>query len=116
MITSQENEAFVPLTKKDAAELLKVTVRTIEHWIAADLLPAPAKIGNRAYWHPDVFYQALNQRLKATPVENEVVTMPPALVPVAMPINKKRDTDKGSVADRLRASTNKKLAELAAHG
>lgn len=55
--------AFKPLSKINVAEILGVSVRTIENHIAAGLLPAPASIGNRRYWHPDVFYTWLGKRL-----------------------------------------------------
>lgn len=56
--------AFKPLSKNDVAEILGVTVRTIENHVSAGLLPAPLSIGNRRYWHPDVFYGWLEQALR----------------------------------------------------
>lgn len=55
--------AFKPLSKNDVAEILGVSVRTIENHVSAHLLPAPASIGNRRYWHPDVFYGWLEKAL-----------------------------------------------------
>lgn len=63
---------FVPLTKEDVADLFRVTTRTIENWIEQEGLPLPVPIGNRVYWHPDVFFEWLEQRLlmtKAKPVD-----------------------------------------------
>ena len=55
---------FKPLSKADVADILGVTVRTIENHVAAGILPAPAEIGNRRYWHPDVFYAWLERALR----------------------------------------------------
>lgn len=56
--------AFKPLSKNDVAGILGVTVRTIENHISAGLLPTPSSIGNRRYWHPDVFYGWLEKVLR----------------------------------------------------
>ncbi|MFH1818721.1 MAG: helix-turn-helix domain-containing protein [Pseudomonadota bacterium] len=65
---------FKPISKLDAADILGVTVRTIENHIAAGMLPRPAAIGNRRYWHPDDFYACLERALRkgeASPVDAE---------------------------------------------
>ena len=56
-------DAFKPITKEAAAEILSVSVRTIENWVSAGTLPVPASIGGRRYWHPQVFYGWLGQSL-----------------------------------------------------
>lgn len=43
------------ITKEAAAELLSVSKRTIDNWIADGTLPIPTSIGRRVYWHPDAF-------------------------------------------------------------
>lgn len=43
------------ITKEVAAELLSVSKRTIDNWIADNVLPMPTSIGRRVYWHPDIF-------------------------------------------------------------
>ena len=43
------------ITKEAAAELLTVSKRTIDNWIADGTLPMPTSIGRRVYWHPEVF-------------------------------------------------------------
>ena len=57
--------AFKPLTKDDIAEVLGVSLRTIENWVNDGTVPAPKRLGNRVYWHPTVFYGWLEQRLTA---------------------------------------------------
>jgi predicted DNA-binding transcriptional regulator AlpA len=54
---------FKPLTKDDIGGLLGVSVRTIENWVNDRTLPAPKKLGNRVYWHPNIFYAWLEHRL-----------------------------------------------------
>lgn len=51
-------DAYQPqklITKEAAAELLSVSKRTIDNWIADGTLPPPTSIGRRVYWHPDAF-------------------------------------------------------------
>lgn len=54
---------FRPLKKEDIADVLGVSVRTVENWVDDGLLIAPRKLGNRVYWHPVAFYGWLEQRL-----------------------------------------------------
>jgi hypothetical protein len=61
---------FAPLTKDDVAKVLGVTPRTVENWVEHEGMPAPASIGHRVYWHPDVFYGWLDQRLRLPKVES----------------------------------------------
>lgn len=39
--------AFKPLSKEDIADVLGVSIRTIENWVNEGILPAPTKLGNR---------------------------------------------------------------------
>lgn len=54
---------FHPITKERAAEILSVSKRTIENWVADGTMPTPTTIGRRVYWHPDVFFTWLNHKL-----------------------------------------------------
>ena len=58
--------AYTPITKESAALILSVSQRTIDNWIADGTMPHPLRIGSgrRVYWHPDEFYNWLNQSLK----------------------------------------------------
>lgn len=64
--------AFKPLTKDDIAGVLSVSSRTIENWVNEGTVPPPAKIGNRVYWHPGVFYAWLDQRLVPESAEEKL--------------------------------------------
>jgi predicted DNA-binding transcriptional regulator AlpA len=57
------DSSFKPLSKNDVADVLGVSVRTLENWVNEGSLPAPAKLGNRCYWHPKTFYAWLERRL-----------------------------------------------------
>ena len=57
------DSSFKPLSKNDVADVLGVSVRTLENWVNEGNLPAPAKLGNRCYWHPKTFYAWLERRL-----------------------------------------------------
>ncbi|MFG6417327.1 helix-turn-helix transcriptional regulator [Roseateles sp. DC23W] len=64
--TAQAHVApFKPLTKEDVASLLDVTSRCIEQWVEQGLLPRWRKLGNRCFWHPDVFFSWLDTYLKS---------------------------------------------------
>ena len=73
---------FTPLTKEDVASLLKLTPRCVELWVEKGRLPRWRKIGNRCFWHPDVFYAWLDAHLKSeeSPPDEESIESP-ALVP-----------------------------------
>jgi len=55
--------AFKPMSKDDVADVLGVSLRTVENWVNDGTLPAPAKLGNRCYWLPSLFYSWLERRL-----------------------------------------------------
>jgi len=57
------SSAFKPLSKNDLADVLGVSIRTVENWCNDGTLPAPSKLGNRVYWHPSTFYSWLDRRL-----------------------------------------------------
>src|SRR5690606_22849051 len=52
-----------PITKAMAAELLSVSLRTIDYWIADGTLLMPTSIGRKVYWHPEHFSQWLDRKL-----------------------------------------------------
>jgi excisionase family DNA binding protein len=56
---------YQPITKESAAELLAVSKRTIDNWIADGTIIAPSAIGRRVYWHPDAFFRWLDEKLDA---------------------------------------------------
>lgn len=62
--------------------MLKLTPRCVELWVEKGRLPRWRKIGNRCFWHPDVFYAWLDAHLKSeeSPPDEESIESP-ALVP-----------------------------------
>jgi len=64
--------AFKPLSKEDLADVLGVSIRTVENWVNEGILPPPTKLGNRVYWHPNTFYEWLDRRLSADAATGEV--------------------------------------------
>lgn len=54
---------FKPLTKDAVADLLGVSIRTVENWVNDGTLPSPSKLGARVYWHPTSFYAWLDKTL-----------------------------------------------------
>ena len=104
---------FTPLTKEAVADSLGVSKRTVENWVADGTLPAPRKLGNRVYWHPEVYYDWLSRRLKEDePRADDVpATAEPQPAPVSSPARRQAKAS-DSAAARLRASTDRKLARL----
>lgn len=49
------------ITKARAAEIMSVSKRTIDNWIANGTLPMPTTIGRKVYWHPADFSQWQNR-------------------------------------------------------
>ena len=99
--------AFTPLTKQAVADSLGISIRSVENWINNGLLPAPAKLGNRVYWHPDVCYAWLAHRLKADPSDESPSEPADALEPV-----RRAPSSADKTAARLRARTERKLTRL----
>jgi predicted DNA-binding transcriptional regulator AlpA len=73
--------AFKPLTKEDIGKILGISNRCIENWVNAGTLIPPVKLGNRIYWHPDVFYAWLTRQL----TQPEDVLSPETANPVKRP-------------------------------
>jgi hypothetical protein len=60
---------FKPITREQAAEILSVSLTTLDAMITSGVLPPPRQLGDcrKLYWHPDVFYAALVGLLYAAP-------------------------------------------------
>ncbi len=60
---------FKPITREQAAEILSVSLSTLDAMIASGVLPPPRPLGDcrKLYWHPDVFYGALHRLLWVDP-------------------------------------------------
>lgn len=65
--------SFAPLTPKDAAEVMKKCVRTLDNWCRDAVMPEPATLGGSRYWHPDVFYGWLDAKLKRQDWDRELL-------------------------------------------
>ncbi len=84
-------EAFEPVTKKRAAEVLQVSSRTVDYWVEQGLMPAPAHIGRHCYWHPDTFYSWLRSRLSCPSGDDSVESSPePQLSPADLGLSDSR--------------------------
>ncbi len=101
------SSAFIPLTKQAVADSLGISIRSVENWINDGILPAPAKLGNRIYWHPDVYYAWLSRRLKEEPSAEPL----PDAAAAPDPVRRAFASSDKTVA-RLHASTERKLARL----
>lgn len=108
--------AFKPLTKDTIADVLGISLRTIENWVNDGTLPAPKKLGNRVYWHPNAFYAWLDHRLTSND-EAEVPAGHTTSVPQAKPQKanpKTQDKACKTEQDMLRAREQAKLEAMLA--
>lgn len=53
------------VTKKSLADILSVSVRTIDYWVDKGVLPKPIHIGRRCYWQPEQLNSWLQARLSS---------------------------------------------------
>lgn len=103
---------FVPVLKADAADLLRVSPKTIDNYIAQGLLPKPRRFGMREMWHPDVFYAHLGRALlgEDSPAND---CMPAAPVETAEPRPVPRATPNPHAAGPMGAGRlSRRLAEI----
>lgn len=114
--------AFKPMSKEDVADVLGVSVRTVENWVNEGTLPAPTKLGNRVYWHPNAFYAWLDQRLSgeglrsSEPRANEESTRVTSL-PIGVggkSMGRGRPASEKSGLDKLKSRNQAKLDALMA--
>lgn len=105
--------AFKPLTKDDIAEVLGVSLRTIENWVNEGALPAPKKLGNRVYWHPNSFYSWLEHRLTVEE-QSEDIAHAADLSAVKAPVPKAAGQAKplGTEVGKLRSRDQSKLEAM----
>lgn len=105
------------MTKDAVADVLGVSARTIENWVNDGIVPAPKKLGNRVYWHPNAFYAWLDGYLWAestSPDTLEIVqnSVHPQREPEKNVRLKSRPSSQKSELDNLRAKTDAKLLSL----
>jgi excisionase family DNA binding protein len=104
--------AFKPLTKDDVADVLGVSLRTIENWVNERTLPAPKKLGNRVYWHPAVFYAWLEHQL--TVEETLPTNFQPPMEKPQKAARKSQVKSSKSEVDMLRSRDQAKIDALLA--
>ncbi|MDR2327200.1 MAG: helix-turn-helix domain-containing protein [Acidovorax sp.] len=92
----------IPLSKEDVAKAMGVTTRTIENWVKYEGMPAPSSIGNRVYWHPDIFDEWLQRRLRGQDACVDAV-------PVA---SRKRKSSHSSDHDQIQLRNAKRIADI----
>ena len=107
--------AFKPLSKNDLADVLGVSIRTVENWVNDGTLAAPSKLGNRVYWHPNTFYAWLDRRLAA---DSAAADVPQDIAPAQttmsnMPKTRRPATGKNEL-EKMRGRTQAQLDALMA--
>jgi excisionase family DNA binding protein len=106
--------AFKPLTKDDIAEVLGVSLRTIENWVSDGTLPSPRKLGNRVFWHPTIFYAWLECVLTTEDATELTGTQPTSYATDTHLARKPKARAKpaGTELEKLRARENAKLEHM----
>lgn len=56
---------FQLLSRRQVAEILDVSVRTLDNWQKCERMPKAVDIGGRVYWHSEVFYGWLDQKMRS---------------------------------------------------
>jgi len=68
---------FKPLSRLEVSRILQVSIRTLENWQKAGRMPQSVNIGGRVYWHPQVFYDWLDKKLRPPASESSASTAAP---------------------------------------
>ena len=105
------SNAFKPLSKNDLADVLGVSIRTIENWVNDGTLPGPSKLGNRVYWHPNTFYAWLDRRLSADAATADAL-QDEAAAPQPKPEKSKERTKPATAKNELETVRNRTQAQL----
>jgi len=102
-----------PVTREEAAEILSVSLSTLDNMIAAGLMPAPTTIGGtrRKYWHPEIFYSWLDKVLRSESESVEAHRAPPQPTTAQKVPGRKAASPMG-IADRARARNAQRIAQL----
>jgi phage terminase Nu1 subunit (DNA packaging protein) len=108
---------ITPLSKDDVAEILGVSIRTIENFVKNGRMPAPAHFGARPLWHPEIFYSWLDESLRngGCRENGESVPIAPPTTTVgarsrASDGTKMSRPPKSLAAERMRATQARRLA------
>lgn len=103
-------QPFTPITREQAAQILSVSIATIDNWILKGILPKPKGIGERlVYWHPDAFYSRLHALLHP---EAEQGSEKSALPTTQQSTERKRSIRLNDAVDRSERSDAARLARL----
>ncbi|HEY6644470.1 hypothetical protein [Povalibacter sp.] len=103
-------QPFTPITREQAAQILSVSIATIDNWIVKGILPKPKGIGERlVYWHPDTFYSRLHALLQPEVAQGSEKA---ALSPPQQSMETKRPTRKNDAVDRSERGDAARLARL----
>jgi hypothetical protein len=90
-------QPYRPVTKEDASILLAITIATIDNHIRNGLLPVPIAIGRTQYWHPNVFYGALDRILLP---QSDAATVPAPPTPQHRHVTLKGPSSRSDVVSR----------------
>jgi phage terminase Nu1 subunit (DNA packaging protein) len=119
---------FEPVTKKRAAAILQVSIRTLDYWLEHSVehgeMPKPKRVGRHCYWHPDEFFGWLSKRLKpvpdktGTPIDNKTpatltqTPSPEAEQAPSRPTKQARSSARRSTKPSGKTSTKQKRMSL----
>jgi predicted DNA-binding transcriptional regulator AlpA len=106
-------EPFDPITREEAAEILSISLSTLDNMIALGAMPAPVSIpaNRRKYWHPDIFYAWLDQELRRDTSRTDGPAEP-SLRDAPRKRPGRKSTPAMGFADRARARNAARIAQL----
>ena len=96
--------AFKALCKVDIADVLGVSIRTVENWVGEGKVPRPVSLGNRVYWHPVLFFEWLDQHLRGEaerPLSDNLKATTPTSPLGQVPSQKRLPVEAGGAAREL---------------
>jgi predicted DNA-binding transcriptional regulator AlpA len=108
---------FKPITREEAADILKISLSTLDNMIASGAIPVPVSINGsrRKYWHPDILYSWLDRELRRDTSKTDVPPETHSRDTPRKPPGRKATPPMG-IADRARIRNAARIAQLNVDG
>lgn len=111
-------DSFEPITREMAAEILKISLGTIDKLVRRGVLPRPQRLGDsrKLYWLPELFHASVRRALQTQdlgeagenadhPAGSEAQTRQNRLTP-------ERHVGRGTATDRAAKRTRARVKKL----
>ena len=117
-----KTDPFEPITRERAAEILEISLGTLDAMVRDGDLPPPCRIGNarKVYWDPDIFFSTLRALLQGNGAcvhESSLARGAPAEPDKQVPAPRLNATPvRNSSSDRAKARQEERIAKLNVRG